>query len=216
MSGAAVSEAPFAAIIVAAGSGTRFGQAKHDVDLAGTPLWRWSVDTFEREGAVEVIVVGDVPGGIPGGSRRRDSVLAGLTSLTSAAPIVLIHDAARPLVGGATIDAVREALNDADVDGAIPALSVTDTIKRIDGRRIVDTVDRTMLVAVQTPQAFRTDVLIAAHGLERDDDATDDASLVEIAGGTVVVVDGDRDNLKITFPGDLDIAEAILAGRARS
>lgn len=212
MSQAVANEESFAAIIVAAGSGTRFGRSKHDLELAGKPLWRWSVDAFEKAGASEVIVVGDVPGGVPGGMRRRDSVRAGLDALTSDSPIVLIHDAARPLAGTHLIEAVVAALTGTDVQGAIPAIPVTDTIKRSDGRLVIETVDRRDLVAVQTPQGFLTDALLDAHRSIRGDDATDDAALVELNGGSVVIVHGDRSNIKITFPGDLTIAEAIIAG----
>jgi 2-C-methyl-D-erythritol 4-phosphate cytidylyltransferase/2-C-methyl-D-erythritol 2,4-cyclodiphosphate synthase len=206
------SEESFAAIIVAGGSGTRFGRSKHDLDLGGKPLWRWSVDAFEAAGASEIVVVGAVPGGVPGGRRRRDSVQAGLEALTSRVPIVLVHDAARPLIRGDLIETVVLAVRRAGIQGAIPAIPVTDTIKRIDGDRIIETVDRIDLVVVQTPQGFRTDALRSAHRAFATDDATDDAALVERSGGTVVIVDGDRTNIKITFPGDLAIAEAILNG----
>ena len=205
-------EESFAAVIVAAGSGSRFGRSKHDLILAGKPLWRWSFNAFKEAGAAEIVVVGDVPDGVPGGTRRRDSVRAGLDALTSGAPIVLIHDAARPLVSAGLIDAVVTAIMGSHVEGAIPAISVTDTIKRRDRRRIVATVDRSDMVVVQTPQGFRTSALIDAHDAFPLDEATDDAALVERNGGTVVIVDGERANLKITFPGDLMIAEAILAG----
>jgi len=209
------SEASFAAIIVAAGSGNRFGRSKHDLLLAGKPLWQWSRDAFQEAGAIEVVVVGDVPGGVDGGARRRDSVRAGLDALTSHPPIVLVHDAARPLV---TVDLIGEVVAEivrSGVDGVIPAVPVTDTIKRVSGSRITETVDRRDLVAVQTPQGFRTDALLAAHSASPLDDATDDASMIERSGGIVVTVDGDRTNLKITFPGDLATAEAILSGSRR-
>jgi len=215
MSKAVANEESFAAIIVAAGSGTRFGRSKHDLELADMPLWRWSVDAFDEAGASEVVVVGDVPGGVPGGMRRRDSVRAGLDALTSGSPIVLIHDAARPLVGARLIGAVVAALTGTGVQGAIPGIPVTDTIKRRDGRHVLETVDRRDLVAVQTPQGFLTDALMDAHRAFPGDDATDDAALVELNGGSVVIVDGDRTNIKITFPCDLTIAEAILAEGSR-
>jgi 2-C-methyl-D-erythritol 4-phosphate cytidylyltransferase/2-C-methyl-D-erythritol 2,4-cyclodiphosphate synthase len=215
MSEVVASEESFAAIIVAAGSGTRFGRSKHDLVLGGKSLWRWSLDAFEEAGASEIIVVGDVPGGIPGGNRRRDSVSAGLDALTSDPSIVLIHDAARPLVGVRLIAAVVAAIAGTGVDGAIPVIPVTDTIKRVEGSRIGETVDRSTLVAVQTPQGFRTQALLDAHRTLPTADVTDDATLVERNGGIVVIVDGDRANIKITFPGDLAMAEAILAGGVR-
>ena len=206
------SEESFAAIIVAAGSGTRFGRSKHDMVLAGKPVWRWSADVFAEAGAEEVVVVGDVPGGIPGGARRSDSVRAGLAALSSGSPIVLIHDAARPLASVGLIKSIVTAILRTGAEGAIPAITVTDTIKRTDGSRVLETVDRKMLVAVQTPQGFRTDALLSAHELFAEDDATDDASLVERNGGSVVIVEGDRTNLKITYPIDLLIAAAMLEG----
>jgi 2-C-methyl-D-erythritol 4-phosphate cytidylyltransferase len=212
MSGFVASEESFATIIVAGGSGTRFGRSKHDLMLAGKPLWRWSFDAFDEAGASEIVVVGDVPGGVPGGARRRDSVRAGLDTLTSGARVVLVHDAARPLVGIELICAIVGAVTQAGVQGAIPAIPLTDTIKRSEGGRIVETVDRSGLVTVQTPQGFVARTLHDAHRSFPTDDATDDATLVERNGGTVVIVDGDRTNIKITFPGDLAIAEAMLAG----
>jgi len=211
MSETVASDGSFAAIIVAAGSGTRFGQPKHDLVLAGLPLWQRSIDAFEEAGASEVVVVGNVPGGVPGGATRTDSVRAGLDALASGSPVVLIHDAARPLVRVSLIEAVVSAVTGAGVQGAIPAIPVTDTIKKRDGRRVSGTVDRSELVAVQTPQGFLTDALVDAYRMSPTDDATDDSALVERNGGTVVIVDGDRSNIKITFPGDLTIAEAILA-----
>jgi len=97
----------------------------------------------------------------------------------------------------------------------VPALAVTDTIKRVSGDRIVATVDRDDLVAVQTPQAFRFEALLAAHRTMADAAATDDATLVELTGGTVIVVEGERTNMKITYRGDLALAESILEGRRR-
>ena len=215
MSDVVASEESFAAIIVAAGSGTRFGRSKHDLVLGGKPLWKWSVEAFEEAGAFEIVVVGDVPGGVPGGNRRRDSVSAGLDALTSGSPIVLIHDAARPLVGSNLIEAVVAAISGTGVEGAIPVIPVTDTIKRVEGSRVGETVDRSAFVAVQTPQGFVTQALMDAHRTFPSDDVTDDATLVERNGGIVVIVDGDRANIKITFPGDMAMAEAIVAGGAQ-
>jgi 2-C-methyl-D-erythritol 4-phosphate cytidylyltransferase len=215
MSEVVASEESFAAIIVAAGSGTRFGRSKHDLVRGGKPLWRWSVEAFEEAGASEIVVVGDVPGGVPGGNRRRDSVRAGLDALSSGSSIVLIHDAARPLVGCDLIEVVVAAIARTGVDGAIPVIPVTDTIKRVEGSHVGETVDRSALVAVQTPQGFVTQALIDAHRTLPSADVTDDATLVERNGGIVVIVDGDRANIKITFPGDLAMAEAIVAGGVR-
>ncbi len=215
MARAAAHDVSFAAVVVAAGSGARYGGPKHALVLGGRALWQWSVGVFRDVGIPEVVVVGDVAGGVAGGQRRRDSVLAGLEALESDPDWVLIHDAARPLLSESLTSAVMEAARRSACDGVIPATAVTDTLKRTDGTRVLITVDRSELVSVQTPQAFRTATLLAAHRLDPADDATDDAALVERLGGTVVVVHGDPTNLKITFPVDLVIAEAILSERDR-
>ena len=209
MNSTAVHDLSFAAVIVAAGSGARFGRAKHDVTLGGTPLWQRCVETMAEAGIDDVIVVGNVPGGIPGGLRRQDSVLAGLEAFDTAPEWVLIHDAARPLLSVSLVRSILSATREG-VDGVIPVLAVTDTIKRIDDDRVITTIDRDDLVAVQTPQAFRFEALIAAHRSAPELDVTDDAALVERAGGTVVVIEGERSNMKVTYPGDLAIAESIL------
>ncbi|MCL1593117.1 MAG: 2-C-methyl-D-erythritol 4-phosphate cytidylyltransferase [Actinomycetia bacterium] len=201
-----------AAVIVAAGAGSRFGQPKHTANLGDRPLWRWSVDVFHEAGISEVVVVGDVPGGVQGGARRRDSVLAGLLALTSDPVWVLVHDAARPLASIDLVMSVIESAERTDADGVVPGLPVTDTIKRISGDRIIETVDRADLIAVQTPQAFKKDVLLRAHSAS-DDDATDDAALIERIGGSVVFVAGEPDNVKITYADDLELAARILRGR---
>jgi 2-C-methyl-D-erythritol 4-phosphate cytidylyltransferase len=201
------------AIIVAGGSGTRFGRPKHKQKLYGIELWQRSVDVFRSVGIQQIVVVGDVPGGVHGGPRRRDSVVNGLAVVPQGTEWVLVHDAARPLVTAELIERVLERVLADDVDGVIPAVPLSDTIKRIDGEFVEATVDRSNLVAVQTPQAFRFATLADAH--ERDhEDATDDAALVERAGGTVVHVPGDPMNIKITYPVDLDVASALLAARA--
>jgi 2-C-methyl-D-erythritol 4-phosphate cytidylyltransferase len=198
-----------AAVIVAAGSGTRFGSLKHKLLLDDIELWQRSVDVFVAAEVSEIVVVGDVPGGIPGGPRRRDSVAHGIAALSGEIDWVLVHDAARPLITVELIERVLERSSVGDVDAVIPAISLVDTVKRVDGETVVTTVDRSNLVAVQTPQAFRLSVLRQAH--EADDaDATDDAAMVEGIGGTVVHVKGDAKNLKITVPEDLAVARAQL------
>jgi len=197
-------------IVVAAGSGERFGGPKAGVELAGRPLWRWSFDALEAGGCDEVVVVGDVPGGIPGGVRRRDSVAAGLGYLSEDVTHVLVHDAARPLASADLVTRVIERLLVGDVGAVVPGIAVTDTVKRVEGEAVIDTVDRLGLVTVQTPQGFTLTALREAHAFD-DDEATDDAALVERSGGTVVVVVGDEVNLKVTYPGDLTIARALVA-----
>jgi 2-C-methyl-D-erythritol 4-phosphate cytidylyltransferase len=123
--------------------------------------------------------------------------------------VVVVHDAARPLASRRLFDLVVHAVVDG-ADGAVPALAISDTVKRVRGERVVETVSRDGLVAVQTPQAFRATVLRAAHRVGAID--TDDAALVEADGGTVVVVEGERRNLKLTRAEDLQVAEALLDG----
>lgn len=196
-------------IVVAAGSGERFGRPKAAVELAGLPLWRHAADALRAGGCVDVVVVGDVPGGVPGGIRRRDSVAAGVEALPDDAEFALVHDAARPLASPGLVKRVVAALGDGHV-AVVPGVPVRDTLKRVADGQVVATIDRAGLVAVQTPQGFRLDVLRAAHAAD-DEDATDDAALVERTGGTVTVVAGEEHNLKITYPGDLRIAAAVLA-----
>jgi len=202
------------AIVVAGGSGSRFGGQKNKQTLDGVELWQRCVNAFHAAGIKHVVVVGDVPGGIPGGSRRRDSVARGLAEVPDDVDWVLIHDAARPLVTPELIERVLARVLIGDIDGAIPAIPVTDTLKRVRGESVVTTVDRADLVAVQTPQAFRLSVLKAAHDSDNTE-ATDDAALVERANGTVVHMMGDPTNIKITYREDLRVAEAYLKVTSR-
>lgn len=202
-------------ILVAAGEGSRFGGPKAFLDLAGRTLLERSAAAFaaflDRVAVLRAEDVGraDLLGWtlVPGGARRRDSVAAGLAALRPASGIVLVHDAARPLVPPQVVARVAEAAVHAPA--VIPVVPVIDTIKHVDGRRVVETPDRGALVAVQTPQAFRVDLLRRA--LEASDsDATDEAALVEALGVEVLTVAGDPRNLKITAPDDLRVAVALL------
>ena len=149
---------------------------------------------------------------VPGGAERTDSVAAGLRALDPAAGVVLVHDAARALTPREVFERVVEAVRGGH-PAVIPALPVTDTIKSVDAEdRVVDTPDRAGLRAVQTPQGFLRETLERAHA-EAPRAATDDAGLVEAAGGQVVVVPGSMEALKVTTPWDLRVAELILAGR---
>ena len=197
------------AILVAAGRGERFGGPKHGALLGGVPLWRRALGALEAAGLGEIVIVGDVPGGIPGGRRRRDSVMAGLQALSAGVDCVVIHDAARPLASPALVARVRDRLAAGDIDGVVPVLAVRDTVKRVDRDVVVETLERAELVVVQTPQGFRLEALAEAHAAD-DSDATDDAVLVERHGGLVVTVPGEARNLKVTFPEDLRLAEALL------
>jgi 2-C-methyl-D-erythritol 4-phosphate cytidylyltransferase len=202
-------------IVVAAGSGIRFGASKQFARLGrATVLDRALASAQESCDGVVVALPGDAdwhaPDGVRtvgGGATRSDSVRAGLDAVPSDADIVVVHDAARPLASRALFAAVIAAVR-AGADGAIPALPVTDTVKRVEGDRVQDTLARADLVLVQTPQAFRADRLRAAHRGRAVD--TDDAALVEAAGGTVVVVPGESRNLKLTVPADLELVQALL------
>ncbi len=205
-------------IVVAAGSGARFGAAKQFATVGDARLVDLAV-AVAVDACDEVVVVlpvdvtwdgAPVAAAVAGGARRSESVRAGLAAISPGAEIVVVHDAARPLASASLFAAVIDAVG-AGADGAVPGVAVSDTIKRVDGGRVVETVDRSPLVAVQTPQAFRADVLRRAHAAGAD--ATDDAALVELVGGTVVVVRGEPANLKVTTAGDLVTAAALLADR---
>ncbi len=196
-------------IVVAAGRGERFGGEKHAALVGGVPLWRRAREVLMTGGVERVIVVGDVPGGVPGGDRRRDSVAAGLTALPTDAAGVLVHDAARPLATPHLVVRILQRLHVGDVDAVVPVVAVRDTIKRAEGPIVRETVPREGLVAVQTPQGFRLSALREAQAAS-DEDASDDAVLIERAGGRVATVPGEPANLKVTYPADLDLAAALL------
>jgi 2-C-methyl-D-erythritol 4-phosphate cytidylyltransferase len=200
-------------IVVAGGSGARFGRAKQFESLGAERVLDRSVRIARTAGAGVVIVVPEADvareGGVAGGSTRSDSVRRGLAAVPSDATVICVHDAARPFASAALYDAVVSAVA-AGADAAVPGVPVTDTIKQVDAQSVVvATPERSSLVAVQTPQAFRADVLRAAHAAGGE--GTDDAALVESAGGRVVVVPGEMSNRKITEPGDLDWARSIAA-----
>jgi len=225
------------ALIVAAGSGERLGagRPKALVELAGRPLLSWSVQALRATNGIERVVIAmpvdfdvdandfDIAGPppavvcVPGGSTRSESVRRALDAVGPGDPVI-VHDAARALVTAALAESVIAALErDADADAAIAAMPVTDTIKRVDGDGVVrETLARNELWAVQTPQVFRRTALeraldVPAAELAR---ATDDAWLIERAGGKVIVVRASDENLKVTTPLDLDVAELLLARRS--
>ena len=205
------------AIVVAAGSGARFGGAKQFAHLGGASVLDRAVGVAREscDGVVVVLGAGaewNPPDGVrtaTGGATRSDSVRAGLACVPADVDIVVVHDAARPLASRRLFAAVMRAV-DAGADAAVPGLAVVDTVKRVHDGRVVETVPREGLVTVQTPQAFSARALRAAHEGAAVD--TDDAALVEAAGGTVVVVDGERRNLKLTMPDDLEVAQALIEG----
>lgn len=197
------------AIVVAGGSGTRFGARKQYLRLGGRRVLDWALDAAaaHSDGVVLVVPadVADEPEAkadvvVAGGATRSASVRAGLAAVPDEAAVIVVHDAARPVPVPHVWRAVLEAVA-AGADAAVPGVPVTDTLRSIHG----GVVDRSSLVAVQTPQAFRAAALRAAHA--DGGDATDDASLVEARGGNVVLVDGDPRNVKITTPADLSVAE---------
>jgi len=222
----------FSAVIVAAGSGTRAGpgQAKQWRSVAGKPVLRWSVESFIAAGAVDVVIVTSEDGAmvlpdvlaglkgwrsVRGGATRALSVQAGLAALSQrpADEPVLVHDAARPFLGRKTIDDLLGAL--ADADGAIPALPVADTLKRADTGAPLTTTSRENLWRAQTPQAFRRKALVSAYrAWSGQTEPTDDAQVVEAAGGRVAIAPGDPLLMKLTYPEDFAMAER-LAGAAR-
>lgn len=211
------------AIVVAGGSGSRFGDGvpKQFMALGDVRLIDWALAAAGAAcaGVVAVLPAAHLDATLPagvvavaGGPTRSASVRAGLEAVPADAAVIVVHDAARPLAGPALFERVIAAVR-AGADGAVPGVPVADTIKRVDPSVgvVLETLDRPALRAVQTPQAFAAAVLRRAHADRAD--ATDDAALVEAAGGRVVVVDGDPANLKVTGPDDLVRAEALLTRR---
>lgn len=222
------------AIVVAAGQGARFGDdgvPKAFRPLARLPMYVHSLRALEAVPSIAGIVLvvpvnwqeyamehtmGEATRApieiIPGGDTRQASVRAGLGVVPPDAERIVVHDAARPLVTPEMIESALRGLKDAD--GAISAVSVADTLKRTKGHEIESTVAREDLWRAQTPQAFRAASLRAAHARALDEglDATDDAALLEHAGGRVIVVQGDERNIKITTPAEIELAEALLNG----
>jgi 2-C-methyl-D-erythritol 4-phosphate cytidylyltransferase len=216
------------AIVVAGGSGDRFGRPKQFLDLGGSTVVARSIAAARSVAAGVVVVVpaGQSPAGqspaagapdsdfgadirVDGGPSRAASVRAGLAAVPDDATVVVIHDAARPLASPALFQAVVAAVTGrSGAEGCIPVLPVTDTLKRVAGTEVLSTVDRSDLVAAQTPQAFRAAVLRRAH--REGADATDDAALLELMGATVRTVPGDPRNLKLTVPQDLVLAEILV------
>lgn len=214
-------------VVVAAGSGSRFGAPKQFEELDGRRVVDWSVDAALAATDGVVLVVpparvdeeADLAHGVAvcaGGETRSASVRAGLAAVPAAAQVILVHDAARPLAPPSLFQRVIGAVR-TRADGVIPAVPVTDTIKELAGDPVGGllgapvgrTLDRSRLFAVQTPQGFAAAALRAAH--EGEPEATDDAALIEAAGGKTVFVPGEVTNLKITHPHDLVVASAVRA-----
>jgi 2-C-methyl-D-erythritol 4-phosphate cytidylyltransferase len=216
------------AVLAAGGSGERLGadRPKAFVRLGDRPLLGESLERLDGSDWVDAIVVAAPPGWeepaillaeelgcskvsacVAGGATRADSVRNALAQVADDAAVVLVHDAARPLVDDGVIERVLRALKEG-WDGAVPVLPVTDTIKRVDGDRIVETIDRSALRAAQTPQAFVAPVLRDAFAGDVST-ASDCASLVEARGGRVTAVQGDVRLLKITDRDDLARVAAL-------
>ncbi len=219
------------AIIVAGGSGKRFGGKKQFIKLAGESVLKITVRAFDVPHINRIIVV--VPDEdidkaqtllkefkneirvVSGGKTRSDSVMNGLNA-AGVCDIALIHDGVRPFVTASLIQRVIEGTKDAD--GCIPVLPVIDTIKIAENGFIRKTIPREYLFAVQTPQAFKMEKIISAHkkAIGREYIPTDDSILIEESGGRVKITEGERFNIKITLPEDIILAEAIYAFQNRN
>ena len=216
------------AVLVAAGSGERFGgdRPKAFAKLRGRPLLAESLERLESSDWIEALVIvappeweepsillaeelgaGKVRAAVTGGETRSDSVRAGIAEVDEEAAVVLVHDAARPLLPEEVVERVVSAVGE-EWDAAVPALPLADTVKRAEGEAVAETVDRTGLYAAQTPQAFLAETIRRALG--GAESATDCAGLVEAAGGRVRLVEGDRRLVKVTTPADLAFVEALL------
>lgn len=223
------------AIIVAAGTGTRFGsgRAKQFLDILGKPVIIHTIERFEKCGAIDEIVLvlsntgreefddisskfsfSKLKSIVTGGATRVDSVRRGFDAVDTASDVVLVHDGARPLVTCSEIGATVELA--LETGAACLVGSVTDTIKRVDGSVIAETIDRSSLRRALTPQAFRYDILKRAVSMhEPDDNATDECYLVEKLGVIVSFVEGSSRNIKITHADDLSLAEFYLRQEAK-
>jgi len=217
------------ALIVAAGTGERLGidRPKAFAVLAGRPLLAESLDRLDRCPWVDAIVVAAPPGWeepvillaeelavtkvvscVTGGATRAESVRAALADVSGDALVVLVHDAARPLLDDAVVERLLQPLSEG-YDGVVPVLPIPDTVKRVEGRDVVETVARDDLFGAQTPQAFLAPTLRRAYAGDLSE-ATDCSSLVERAGGRVAVVEGNPRLLKVTTPEDLALVESWL------
>ena len=233
-----------AVIVPAAGRGERLGPGvpKALRPINGVPMLVHAVRALSSASSVSLVVIAAPSDGVAevqqvlaehrlldddlgrasllvvaGGDTRQDSVALALGAIPDEIDVVLVHDAARPLVPSALVDAVSAAVR-SGADAVVPGIPVVDTVKSVDAAgRVTDTPDRSQLRAIQTPQGFRREVLIAAHAAaDPTAPATDDAGLVEALGKTVLVIAGDEEAFKVTRPLDLVLAEAVVARRRAS
>ncbi|TXC69182.1 bifunctional 2-C-methyl-D-erythritol 4-phosphate cytidylyltransferase/2-C-methyl-D-erythritol 2,4-cyclodiphosphate synthase [Sphingorhabdus soli] len=220
-----------AAIVLAAGKGVRAGGSapKQFARLAGKPVLRWSVETLARDPRIGSVVVVTHPDnrddavtileGIPGltfadgGATRRESVASGLAAIDG--DLVMVHDAARPLLPVRVLDRLIAAMDDGELAGAAPALPIADTLAERDNAALGAVVDRGALVRIQTPQIFRTDALMAAHRDWQGEEPTDDAQMVRQGGESVGIVKGAAMLDKITWPDDLARLAAQVGANRR-
>jgi 2-C-methyl-D-erythritol 4-phosphate cytidylyltransferase/2-C-methyl-D-erythritol 2,4-cyclodiphosphate synthase len=221
-------------VVVAGGKGTRFGRPKQFVPVLGHALLWWALKApLETcDGVVVVLPAGEVEARtslsrsvplvlgadtvmvnalVPGGDTRSESVRNGLAALPPEAKIVVVHDAARPLATAGLFAKVIQQVR-AGAQGVVPALGVTDTVKEVEAGKVVRTLDRSRLVAVQTPQAFLASALAEAHSAASE--ATDDAALLESLSLEVQVVPGEHGNIKVTTEEDLRVVERRLSDGA--
>jgi len=217
------------AVLAAAGRGERLGsdRPKAFARLGGRPLLAESLERLEDSGWIDAIVIAAPPdweepsilvaeeiaatkvsSAVTGGASRSESVRLALEEVPAEAAVVLVHDAARPLLPEEVIERVLAPLSEG-WDGVVPAVPLADTVKRVEGDRVVETLSREDLVAVQTPQAFLADTLRRAVSGDVSS-ATDCASLVESRGGRIKVVEGDPRLLKVTDAEDLALVESWL------
>ncbi len=229
--------ASVSAVVVAAGEGRRFGRPKPFVEMKGRTLLAWALDAIRPTPGIEGIVLVVRPGSVAdleaergdelrdlgvtkiveGGARRQDSVENGALAVGPDIDLVLVHDAARPLVRAEDVARVTAAA--AEHGAAVLAVRARDTIKRGDAKGfVIESPSRADLWQAQTPQVVRRDLLLDALARAREGgrDVTDDVGAVEAIGGIVRLVEGHRDNVKVTVPEDLAVVKALLEGREAS
>jgi len=222
------------ALVAAAGAGERLrgGGPKALAEVAGRPLVAWCLAALVRSSSVDALVIAapagfedalralsadaapELPATIVRGGATRSHSVANALDAAAAAEVVLVHDAARPVVTAELVDRCVERLKGWRCDGVVAAARATDTVKETDaGGRVIATLERANLWAVQTPQVFRADVLRSVFASAELERASDDAQLVEAAGGDVRVVEAPRENMKVTTAFDLRVAGLLLSGR---